>query len=176
MAKAFSDIAQRVSSHSSIRCSPCRHQWTIRGLDRNVVVCEIKARLTKPWHSKSIDFLCHLGFKILTNNKTTPHPSLPPPLYTTRLSLKMVFGTLHTAEGNARSTAIKIVAKANNLDLDIKNHEFPITDSEYLSKYNKLGKIPTFIGADGYTLSECIAIAIYRMFALPLTLPSHPTW
>ncbi|KAE9977337.1 hypothetical protein BLS_001469 [Venturia inaequalis] len=73
----------------------------------------------------------------------------------------MVFGTLHTAEGNARSTAIKIVAKANNLDLDIKTHEFPITDSEYLSKYNKLGKIPTFVGADGYTLSECIAIAIY---------------
>lgn len=31
---------------------------------------------------------------------------------------------------------------------------------EYL-KYNKLGKVPTFVGADGYVLSECIAIAIY---------------
>lgn len=82
---------------------------------------------------------------------------------------KMVFGTLHTAEGNARTTAIKIVAKANNLDLDIKTHEFPITDSDYLLKVNKLGKVPTFIGADGYTLSECIAIAIYRTFTLLLT-------
>ncbi|QDS77758.1 hypothetical protein FKW77_004919 [Venturia effusa] len=72
----------------------------------------------------------------------------------------MVFGTLHTVEGNARSTAIKIVAKANNLDLDIKIHEFPITDSNYLL-INKLGKVPTFVGADGYVLTECIAIAIY---------------
>lgn len=28
---------------------------------------------------------------------------------------------------------------------------------------NKLGKVPTFQGADGYVLSECMAIAIYRM-------------
>merc|ERR1711964_378208 len=32
--------------------------------------------------------------------------------------------------------------------------------AEYL-KINKLGKVPTFVGADGYTLHECIAIAIY---------------
>jgi hypothetical protein len=31
---------------------------------------------------------------------------------------------------------------------------------EYL-KINKLGKVPTFVGADGYTLHEAIAIAIY---------------
>lgn len=74
----------------------------------------------------------------------------------------MTFGTLHTAAGNARSTAIKVVAKANNLDLEIKEHEFPITDSNYLL-YNHLGKVPTFVGSDGYVLSECIAIAIYRM-------------
>lgn len=85
----------------------------------------------------------------------------------------MVFGTLHTAEGNARSTAIKIVAKANSLDLDIKTHEFPITDSDYLLN-NKLGKVPTFVGADGYVLSECIAIAIYRMSTLPFTHSTHP--
>jgi hypothetical protein len=35
--------------------------------------------------------------------------------------------------------------------------------AEYL-KINKLGKVPTFVGADGYTLNECIAIAIYSMF------------
>ena len=32
--------------------------------------------------------------------------------------------------------------------------------AEYL-KINKLGKVPTFVGADGYTLHEAIAIAIY---------------
>ncbi len=32
--------------------------------------------------------------------------------------------------------------------------------AEYL-KINKLGKVPTFVGADGYTLHEGIAIAIY---------------
>lgn len=29
------------------------------------------------------------------------------------------------------------------------------------SKYNKLAKVPVFVGADGYVLTECIAIAIY---------------
>ena len=29
-------------------------------------------------------------------------------------------------------------------------------------KLNKLGKVPTFEGSDGYILSECLAIAIYR--------------
>lgn len=45
-----------------------------------------------------------------------------------------------------------------------------ITDSrqgplsnDYL-KINKLGHIPSFVGADGYELTECIAIAIYGMF------------
>ena len=46
--------------------------------------------------------------------------------------------------------------------------------TEYL-KLNKLGKIPTFEGADGYVLSECIAIAVYCMshlYFLP-HLPAH---
>lgn len=40
-------------------------------------------------------------------------------------------------------------------------------------KANGLGKIPAFVGEDGYALSECIAIAIYGMslsfktFAMP---------
>jgi len=33
--------------------------------------------------------------------------------------------------------------------------------SEEYKKVNPLGKIPTFVGADGFVLSECIAIAIY---------------
>lgn len=35
--------------------------------------------------------------------------------------------------------------------------------TEYL-KLNKLGKVPTFEGADGFVLSEAIAIAVYREF------------
>jgi elongation factor 1-gamma len=73
----------------------------------------------------------------------------------------MAFGTVHTAAGNARTTAIKVVAKANNLDLEFVEHTFPIEDTNYLL-LNHLGKIPTFVGSDGYILSECIAIAIYR--------------
>ena len=82
------------------------------------------------------------------------------------------FGTLHTAAGNARSTAIKVVAKANNLELDIKEHTFPIDDANYLL-VNHLGKVPTFVGADGYVLSECIAIAIYRMSNLTPPRAAH---
>lgn len=33
--------------------------------------------------------------------------------------------------------------------------------TEYL-KLNKLGKVPTFEGADGFVLSEAVAIAVYR--------------
>lgn len=33
--------------------------------------------------------------------------------------------------------------------------------AEYL-KLNKLGKVPTFEGSDGFVLSETIAIAVYR--------------
>ncbi|KAH6684431.1 putative elongation factor 1-gamma 2 [Halenospora varia] len=71
------------------------------------------------------------------------------------------FGKLYTYPGNPRSTAIRAVAKANNVDLEIVETE-PAkgVSAEYL-KYNGLGKVPTFVGADGYTLHECIAIAIY---------------
>ena len=32
--------------------------------------------------------------------------------------------------------------------------------ADYL-KINKLGNVPSFVGTDGYELTECIAIAIY---------------
>ncbi|KND93851.1 Elongation factor 1-gamma 1 [Tolypocladium ophioglossoides CBS 100239] len=72
----------------------------------------------------------------------------------------MAFGTLFTSADNPRSTAIKVVAKANNLDLKIVEADTTKPSVEHL-KANGLGKIPTFIGEDGYALSECIAIAIY---------------
>lgn len=69
--------------------------------------------------------------------------------------------TLNTSQGNPRSTAIRAVAKENKLDLEIVQtvpHEGVSPD--YL-KINHLGKIPSFVGADGYTLTECMAVAIY---------------
>ncbi|KAL8944429.1 MAG: hypothetical protein Q9216_000480 [Gyalolechia sp. 2 TL-2023] len=73
----------------------------------------------------------------------------------------MAFGKLFTYDGNARSTAIRAVAKANKLDLEIvKTVPLEGVSQDYL-KINPLGRIPSFVGADGYTLTECMAIAIY---------------
>jgi elongation factor 1-gamma len=73
----------------------------------------------------------------------------------------MPFGTLYTREHNARSTAIKAVAKANNLDLEIVNVASPAEASAEHLKASGLGKIPAFVGEDGFVLSEAIAIAVY---------------
>ncbi|OAA52004.1 elongation factor 1-gamma [Metarhizium rileyi] len=72
----------------------------------------------------------------------------------------MAFGTLFTTSDNPRSVAIKAVAKANNLELKISEVQFgqPTADHQTASG---LGKIPAFIGEDGFTLSEAIAVAIY---------------
>ena len=68
---------------------------------------------------------------------------------------------------NTRSIPILAVAKANKIDLEIVKVELRNTTPEHLA-INPLGKVPTFEGADGYTLTECIAIAIYS------TYPPHP--
>jgi elongation factor 1-gamma len=72
----------------------------------------------------------------------------------------MAFGKLYTYEANPRSTAILAVAKANDLDLEVVETDTANPTPEYL-KYNPLSKVPTFVGSDGYVLSECMAIAIY---------------
>ncbi|CBF80147.1 STCT_EMENI Putative sterigmatocystin biosynthesis protein stcT [Aspergillus nidulans FGSC A4] len=73
----------------------------------------------------------------------------------------MPFGTLYTRPFNPRSLAILAIAKANNLPLKIKTiTSFKDATEEYL-QLNPLGKIPTFVGADGYVLTESIAIALY---------------
>ncbi|KAI6708319.1 elongation factor 1 gamma domain-containing protein [Diplocarpon mali] len=71
------------------------------------------------------------------------------------------FGKLYTYPGNPRSVAIRAVAKANNVDIEIVETEPAKGLSDEYLKINKLGKVPTFVGADGYTLYEAIAIAIY---------------
>jgi hypothetical protein len=62
-----------------------------------------------------------------------------------------------------RAAAIKAVAKANGLDLNISAVETGKPSAEHL-KAHPLGKYPAFIGEDGFTLSESIAIAIYGMY------------
>ncbi len=59
------------------------------------------------------------------------------------------------------------MAKANNLELEIVHTE-PAkgVSNEYL-KVHKLGRVPSFVGADGYELTECIAIAIYSTPLIP---------
>ena len=64
-------------------------------------------------------------------------------------------------QGNPRTTALLAVAKENSLDIEsVETEPAKGVSTEYL-KLNKLGKVPTFEGADGYVLSECIAIAVY---------------
>jgi len=73
----------------------------------------------------------------------------------------MSFGKLYSYTGNPRTTAILAVAKANDLDIEfVETKPTEGVSTEFL-KLNKLGKVPTFEGADGYVLSECIAIAVY---------------
>jgi len=67
-------------------------------------------------------------------------------------------------QGNPRTTAIRAVAKANKLDLEIDETEPAKGVSQEYLKINPLGKVPSFVGADGYQLTECIAIAIYSTY------------
>ncbi len=57
------------------------------------------------------------------------------------------------------------MAKANNLDIELVDTVPATAPAEY-SKINALGKIPTFVGADGFVLSEAIAIYIYGRFIM----------
>ncbi|KAH9909778.1 eEF1-gamma domain-containing protein [Xylariomycetidae sp. FL2044] len=70
------------------------------------------------------------------------------------------FGKIYTKELNPRTTAILAVAKANSIDLDVVEVDTTKPTPEFL-KLNPLGKVPTFEGADGYVLTECMAVAIY---------------
>ena len=74
---------------------------------------------------------------------------------------------------NPRSTAILAVAKASNLDLDIVTISSSQNAPDSYRKLNALAKIPTFVGCDGYVLTECIAIALYckktKLHKVPLS-------
>ncbi|QIW96183.1 hypothetical protein AMS68_001701 [Peltaster fructicola] len=71
------------------------------------------------------------------------------------------FGKLYSYEGNPRTIAISAVIKANKLNVELVKTAPADGVSDDYRKLNKLGRVPTFEGADGYILSEAIAIAIY---------------
>ncbi|ORY13868.1 hypothetical protein BCR34DRAFT_672790 [Clohesyomyces aquaticus] len=73
----------------------------------------------------------------------------------------MSFGKIYSYKGNPRTTPLLAVAKENGLAIEfVPTEPSKGVSPEYL-KLNKLGRVPTFQGADGYVLSECIAIAVY---------------
>ncbi|KAL1584721.1 hypothetical protein WHR41_06850 [Cladosporium halotolerans] len=73
----------------------------------------------------------------------------------------MGFGKLYSYPGNPRTIAIQAVANVNNLDLEFVHTEPAKGVSDDYKLINKLGLVPSFVGADNFTLTECIAIAIY---------------
>lgn len=58
------------------------------------------------------------------------------------------------------------------MDLDIVEADTVNPSPEFL-KANPLAKIPTFVGSDGYTLTESMAIAIYSMYLILSRLNSY---
>ncbi|CCG83345.1 Elongation factor 1-gamma [Taphrina deformans PYCC 5710] len=73
----------------------------------------------------------------------------------------MSFGSLYSYAGNPRTTALLAVAKANALDVDII--DVKPGDAKLVEKF-PMGKIPGFVGSDGFVLHETNAIAIYCKF------------
>lgn len=61
---------------------------------------------------------------------------------------------------NARSTVLRVLAKENKLDIELVETRPPNVSTDYLL-LNPLGRIPTFVGANDFVLTEVIAIAIY---------------
>ncbi|OQD78308.1 hypothetical protein PENDEC_c001G01427 [Penicillium decumbens] len=72
----------------------------------------------------------------------------------------MAFGKLYGLPDNGRTISVLVAAKHNGLDLELVKTQPNSAGTEY-SKIHPLGKIPAFEGANGFNLSEVIAIAIY---------------
>lgn len=66
-----------------------------------------------------------------------------------------------SAQGNARTTVLLVVAAENNLDVElIETNPDNELSVEYM-RLNPLGRIPTFCAADGWVLTEVVAIALH---------------
>ncbi|PIA99570.1 putative sterigmatocystin biosynthesis protein stcT [Cercospora beticola] len=62
---------------------------------------------------------------------------------------------------NPRTPAILAVAKSYGLDLATKTIVSAEDASDEYLDLNPLGKIPTLVAANGFVVSECIAVALY---------------
>ncbi|KAF8472435.1 elongation factor EF-1 gamma subunit [Kalaharituber pfeilii] len=71
----------------------------------------------------------------------------------------MSFGKIYGFKENPRTRILLVIAKENGLDIELVE-TYPPGPEEY-AKVNPLRKIPTFVGSNGFVLTECIAIAIY---------------
>ena len=67
------------------------------------------------------------------------------------------------------------MANVNNLDLEFVHTEPAKGVSDDYRLINKLGLVPSFVGADNFTLTESIAIAIYRKSSRYIWTPSNTT-
>jgi hypothetical protein len=67
------------------------------------------------------------------------------------------------------------VANVNNLDIEFVHTEPAKGVSDDYKLINKLGLVPSFVGADNFTLTESIAIAIYRKFRRFIWTPASTT-
>ena len=65
-------------------------------------------------------------------------------------------------QSNPRTMIVRAIAKENKLDIELEetNASTDTFPPNYL-ELNPLGLVPTFVGADGFTLTEVMAIAIY---------------
>ncbi|KAL1952599.1 hypothetical protein VTO42DRAFT_4696 [Malbranchea cinnamomea] len=69
----------------------------------------------------------------------------------------MAFGKIYGLVDNPRTFVCLMVAKANNLDLELVES----VPGQVDKAIHPLGKVPAFVGANGFALTECIAIAVY---------------
>lgn len=60
-----------------------------------------------------------------------------------------------------RTTSLLVIAKENNLDIDLVETRPGSDKSDDYKKLNALGKIPTFVGSNGTVITQCMAIAIF---------------
>jgi elongation factor 1-gamma len=63
---------------------------------------------------------------------------------------------------------VQVAAKSNDLDIELVNTEAnaaaSFNQSAEYTKVSPLGKIPAFEGANGFVLSEVIALVVYGMY------------
>ncbi|KPI37668.1 Elongation factor 1-gamma 2 [Cyphellophora attinorum] len=72
----------------------------------------------------------------------------------------MSFGKLYGFSDNARSVVLLALAKENKLDIELVDTRTPTNSADYI-KLHALDRVPTYQSADGWVLTESIAIAIY---------------